>query len=203
MGQNNTKKQKKNVFRCARTYEELLKLNVKFLQGKISATPYHHGKIDEETVPLVKNLIALHKQAKMMTIEAQSGICDQGAWGVSEQRPYLCAFVQKKTMMEILRYIRAWPTKFVYTFTNGALRKVRTNMFSKSFNVTREKGPGKTQWELKTNLWSDENFEEYAELVKEYPHVNFQNVWYMKIAMNVPYCNNEDLLAEILHAVKH
>jgi hypothetical protein len=200
MGHNNTKKRDNNFFKCARTYEELLKLNVNFLQGRIFATPYHHGKIDEETVPLVTNLVALHKQAKMMTIEGQPGICNKGAWGVSEQRPYLCAFVQKKTMMAILCYVKAWPTKFIYTFTNGAHREVKTNMFIKSFNVTREKGLVDTRWKLKKNIWSDENFEEYTELVKNYPHVDFQNVWYMKMVMNVPYCTG-DLEAELLRAV--
>lgn len=191
------------LFAMARTYEDLLELNVAFLQGHIASTPYHASGIDAETVPLVKNLVALHQQAKMMTIEGQPGTLEQGTWGFSEQRPYMCALVPEETMEKIVRYVRKYPKKFVYTFANGAHGEVTTNLITGSFNVTRERGPKSTQWKLFTNfggLTSDVNLAECAEIVDSFPRVDLRHVWYMKLAMNVPH-GTGDLEAELFRAL--
>ena len=68
-------------------------LNQKFLLGEIPETPYHGGKIDDETIPLVESLLRIH-DFQLLTDNSQpyehqrrSKFDDE--WVEYEQRPYV------------------------------------------------------------------------------------------------------------------
>ena len=47
-------------FKDVQTYRDLQDVNILFLQGKLKKTPYHLGPVDEETIPLLENLITIN-----------------------------------------------------------------------------------------------------------------------------------------------
>ena len=52
----------KILYREATTFKNLVCLNIAFLKGILNETPYHLGQIDEETIPLLSQLIQLNKK---------------------------------------------------------------------------------------------------------------------------------------------
>ena len=52
------------------SYVELLELNVRFLQKKLIATPYHYGPTDLETEGLLQDLVSLHNYG-ILTFSSQ------------------------------------------------------------------------------------------------------------------------------------
>lgn len=197
MGKTNPPK----LFALARTFDELLELNVAFLQGRISETPYHFGPIDPETIPLMKDLVTLHLKARVFTTEGQPGLCEQGDWGFIEQRPYLCGFVEEDALTKILRHVRKTPKKFVYSFAHVSNGESICNFYT-TFNLTRQRGKNDKEWQLHTNF----HYETGRHLVEEaasessiYAGNSMASTWYMKLAMNVPYCTG-DLMVELREA---
>ena len=68
-------------------------LNQKFLLGEIPETPYHGGKIDDETIPLVESLLRIH-DFQLLTdcsqpYEYQRPYKFSDGWAEYEQRPYV------------------------------------------------------------------------------------------------------------------
>lgn len=55
-----------------KTFDEIKKNNIRFLKGKISSTPYCVS-IDEETYPMLKNLIKINKKG-ILTFDSQPNI---------------------------------------------------------------------------------------------------------------------------------
>jgi hypothetical protein len=62
------------VWKSITSYQDLVDVNVAFLNGKLSRTPYHSGPIDKETVPLLKKLIKINKMG-FVSIEGQPAVC--------------------------------------------------------------------------------------------------------------------------------
>lgn len=153
-------------------YKDLVNLNVKFIKGELSQTPYHLGPLDSETLPLVEKLIKMHARG-ILTLEGQPGICEykqfiphtwiqngqiEGNWYVDcEQKSYISFCVQKTN--ESLKFIRKILTsKELVVF---ALDISNNKVFSNTkgeFNVTRERSHSEldklesTQWTLFTNI---------------------------------------------------
>jgi hypothetical protein len=195
----------KKLFSMARTFDDLIELNVAFLRGRIIQTPYHLAPIDQETIPLVKDLVDLHLQGRVLTLQGQPGICEQGDWGFSEQRPYLCGFVDEATLTKILRHLRKHPKKFAYRFCNVSNNEIIRNFYT-PLNVTRQRGKADKEWELYTNVWfNDGDSEVLREAATEasFFHENeklLTSRWYMELVMNVPYCTG-DLMVELHEAL--
>ncbi|KAH7418732.1 hypothetical protein BKA64DRAFT_763361 [Cadophora sp. MPI-SDFR-AT-0126] len=61
-------------WRTAKNFSDLITLDRKFLLGQIPETPYHHGQIFEETIPLVPGLLKLHDFG-LFTIDSQPSGC--------------------------------------------------------------------------------------------------------------------------------
>ena len=57
----------KILYREATTFKNLVCLNIAFLKGILNGTPYHHGPIDDETIPLLSQLIQLNKKGFLST----------------------------------------------------------------------------------------------------------------------------------------
>ena len=63
------------IWERANSYEDLIILNFLFLRGIVSCTPNHGGPIDEETIPLVGNLIKINKKG-FLTTQGQPGLIE-------------------------------------------------------------------------------------------------------------------------------
>jgi hypothetical protein len=44
-------------FQDVKTYRDLQDSNILFLEGGLNRTPYHHGSVDPETIPLLNDLV--------------------------------------------------------------------------------------------------------------------------------------------------
>jgi len=76
-------------------YDELLSVNLDFIHGKLSHTPYHFGSLVEPSDILIQNLDSLHRYG-ILTVNGHESICKYGnknAWSDRyfdyEQRGYL------------------------------------------------------------------------------------------------------------------
>lgn len=65
------REQDQQLWKDVKSYKRLVQLNVQFLQGKISS-PYHGDKLDEETLPLVKDFVQVNKLG-LLTYDSQPG----------------------------------------------------------------------------------------------------------------------------------
>ena len=81
-------------------FDRLVELNRKYLEGDIETTPCHCGPIDDETAPLVDDLLKLH-EFKLLTIGSQpleNKECfwdeTRNEWADYQQRPLL-SFIMK------------------------------------------------------------------------------------------------------------
>lgn len=89
---NNLRKRFEKLWEEAKDFPELLLLNRKFLLGEIPETPYHCGSIMDETKPLVKSLLRLHK-LQLLTDDSQPYLHEffqRGEeWVECQQRPFV------------------------------------------------------------------------------------------------------------------
>lgn len=75
----------------AKTYQDMVDLNVKFLQGKIVATPYHWG-------PTMGNLVEINR-AGFITTEGQPHIMEEGLFS------YVQGFLPKTRAREFIEFM--------------------------------------------------------------------------------------------------
>jgi hypothetical protein len=103
-------------FDNAKTYKDVVAANVLFLEGKLSRSPYHYGPIDEETVPIVNDLIRLN-QCGFITVQSQPATSEVGFitkkwyvhgqqmgnwWHATEQRPFVEGYLP---IVELSRFL--------------------------------------------------------------------------------------------------
>ncbi len=79
------------------SYVELQELMMLFLDGKLETSPWHGDPVDEETVPLLQNLINIVMRG-FVTVESQPGTCDEHEL----QRAYITGFWPKENMDEFI-----------------------------------------------------------------------------------------------------
>ncbi|KAI7167488.1 hypothetical protein KC352_g25574 [Hortaea werneckii] len=86
-------------WKSAKSFQELLDLNRKFLRRESNRSCYHDGPIFDETIALVPGLLRLHDYG-MLTVESQPSedtaptwedcpCCPFEGWFQNQQRPYL------------------------------------------------------------------------------------------------------------------
>ena len=74
-----------------KNHYDFIKLNLDFLHGKIDITPYHYGKINDETHEILDELIKMNEYG-ILTIESQPG-CNKKRL---KQKPYVCFYSNKE-----------------------------------------------------------------------------------------------------------
>lgn len=57
-------------------YDDIVSLNILFLTGKLSQTPLYAGKLYPETIKQLSQILELHKDYGVITIDSQPGICE-------------------------------------------------------------------------------------------------------------------------------
>jgi hypothetical protein len=160
-----------------KTYDDLLKLNIEFINGKIERTPYHWGPLHTSSQQLIDNLVELHHYG-ILTVNGQESLCNYNIyqpgrpnieklisgydydilmkdhWTSVEQRGYLCFYVNidnielAKSLIEQLHHN---DKNLIYKIIQN--NKIITNMpeQDKKFNLTRISKS--LTPETKNNLW--------------------------------------------------
>jgi len=82
----------RDPFRSVKTYTDLLKVNVRFLQGKVHSTPYQLAPVDAETVPLLDNLVNINRRG-FFSFEGQPTVRED----LEVRQGYIIGFVQSRT----------------------------------------------------------------------------------------------------------
>ena len=93
------KKGKKPIFdyRNAKNFKQLIKMNVKVVQGKAYNMLY--GPYELDMNPTMRNLFAQINNAGFLTLDSQPGIfnCDTSNMYCEIQRPYITGLMEKGT----------------------------------------------------------------------------------------------------------
>lgn len=87
-----------------RNYEDLVYVSGAFVAGKIRETPYHAGPLEDESIPLIPELITLHRYG-LVTVNSQPATDDENQFTLNNrehpngyyyderQRPYVEFFM--------------------------------------------------------------------------------------------------------------
>ena len=87
-------------WRLARSFKDLIKLNIEFLRGNIWASPIQSGPLDDESLPLVEMLIALNSRG-LFTTGSQPGGFWEGSKhnapkrAITRQRAFVMGYCSK------------------------------------------------------------------------------------------------------------
>lgn len=101
-------------FRTACTFAELIEANVAFLEGRLLQTPYHLGPVDDETNPLLAELIVLNRSG-FLTVNGQPNRSDvyfhssTQKWVAVEQRPFLEGYMDLRYLSAFRVYMQTDP----------------------------------------------------------------------------------------------
>lgn len=102
-----------DAYRTAETFQDVCDINILFLQGVYDHTAYHCAKVDEETIPLLDDLVHLNKRG-LYTFNGQPAINEimeqcvfhkTYTWTCLQQRGYLDALIQAKYMPALKIYL--------------------------------------------------------------------------------------------------
>lgn len=187
-------------------YESLLRVNVSFLTGELKATPYHHGPTDEETNPLLSDLIRLHARG-LFTICGQPGEIEQPellkyGWDGSNEEWFHNKYAdgRKKAFIEFYAPHNNEHNSLIqhlidnssgpdgYRFIIMKNGDSWTNILgNKYYNITQERIAG-TEEELSTTRWHNysrvtpRRTKEYiSTLFRSYPNIEtiLKDCWYV------------------------
>lgn len=143
------------VFNSIQSYKNLIDVNVAFLQGKVSKTPYLLAPVDTQTVPQLDHLIKINK-AQFLSIEGQPALKttkfvsktwqnqrgqQEGNWWYSmEQKPYISGFLPKKDLLSFIYFMKDHPEYYYQVIIHTQPSQLLFSTFPTSpYNVTRQK----------------------------------------------------------------
>ncbi len=124
------------------TFDDLLKLNIEFICGKIYMAPYHCGPICGSQ-ELIKNLVKLH-QYGILSVNGQEPICDYNInkgdrWHSKQQRGYLCFCIDgvnnQKLVKSFINQLKN--SNLIYIIMNANDKEIISNIDGMICNVTR------------------------------------------------------------------
>jgi hypothetical protein len=193
------------------SFTDLIKYNLKFLNGQLKGTFYHDRPVNSETVPLLDKLKKINEFG-FFTIEGQPSLCEgptfisktwknakgetEGNWWVKTQQiGYLVGFIQKtpKTR-ELFDYLSE--TDKVYFGISSEDGKYVSNLPEgiEYYNVTREstsksKSANWSKWKNSTKMPNEHHFDDYDIEV-------FKDCLFIEIALKKEYY--EDFLKDSL-----
>lgn len=118
-------------YRSVRTYDDLLHLNVEFIQGRLPMTPYHCGPLNDETLPMVEDLVRLHAFG-FLSISSQPARMDAepvfvprtwlsngklcGNWWVQlKQRPFIEGYMELELLGAFGRFMETKSAEYLYS----------------------------------------------------------------------------------------
>ena len=181
------------VFQNVKSYKQLIDVNVAFLQGKISKTPYHLGSIQEQTIPQVPSLIKINKKG-FLSIEGQPALKgtefisrtwqnqqgqQEGNWWLSvEQKPYISGFLPKKDLLSFVYFMKDHPDYYYQVMIHTIPSQLLFTTFPTSpYNVTRDKAHKRkqqlssTSWDLLTNIRRPDGHVDFRQDFEDFPMI--------------------------------
>jgi hypothetical protein len=130
------------------TYRKLQRSTIGFLKGKIGTTMFHAAPLDNETIPLMNDLVLIN-QLGFVSMEGQPGICEYNIPGkISdiEQVSYIMGFYYRDKRDSFGRKL----AKKGFVATNSEDKEVfAPREYTKNFKIKwgRNRFRGKEKWE--------------------------------------------------------
>lgn len=134
-------------FKQAKTYDDLLEANQRFIKGELKKTPYHYGPLHADSKTLMPKLLKLHTDARLFTIDGQAGSagCEtlNAVWGGGKraqykQKPYLNFYAERGQYLDaLLRYLKEQSDILLFVHDMNGL--VFSNLYGN--NKLYQKGP--------------------------------------------------------------
>jgi hypothetical protein len=178
-------KSPEHVFRAIKSYQDLVDVNVAFLQGKIAWTPYHAVPVDKETVPLLGDLVRINKAGFISLVgqpaEKETGQVDKSLqvgdqWFQLEQKSFVGGYMPKSHLLNFIYFMKNKPDYYYVVYTSSSEPLISTLPSGNLYNVTRDKGSStkqrlsSTPWRAYTNVGSTgfdyDTFVEYPNICR-------------------------------------
>lgn len=141
------------VYKDVKNFRDLLDINIKFLKGELPKTFYHVYKVDDETIPLLKDLIEINNYG-FHSISGQPGTLEYDFYSdyiknyvSTEQKSYIEGYIESQYVNSLKEHLDK--SNVYYTIQYGDF--FISNMTKEYYNVTREKEEDQ-EWEYYTNL---------------------------------------------------
>lgn len=159
------------MYKSVKTYKDLLNVNIKFLKGEIEQTLYHLAPVNEETIPLLDNLIRLNKLG-YYTTGGQPALCEYNEqvkiepnvvqYYSMEQKPFIEGLIEKKIVKKLTKFLKEQHD--MYYLISYKNNKTETNIpfGDDMYNMTREKS------HVDINMLKDEPWSEYTNIPNIY-----------------------------------
>jgi hypothetical protein len=148
----------KATYNGVNTYSDLLDVNVRFLEGKITQTPYHFGPVDPETLPLLPDLIRINK-AGFHSMGGQPACKERfesrGRYYDLHQKSYIDGIIPKAMAAHLTAFLRNQPV-YVDMYQIGPFGAL-INTFPPKYNLTKDRSSehedelDMQEWRMYTN----------------------------------------------------
>jgi hypothetical protein len=106
-----------NTFRKITTFQELIDANVQFLEGKIHRTPYHCAPVDDETLPMIDDLVKLNKLG-CITITSQPAVDEtyykNQKWLQLQQKSFLEGYMPISVLCPFIQFMSTYDQEYSY-----------------------------------------------------------------------------------------
>jgi hypothetical protein len=184
------------VFDGIKSYKDLIEANVAFLEGRVAGSPTHLGPVDQETIPLLKNLVKINKMG-FITLQGQPSECyhekyikkiwikthgkyigDYFAQG--QQKSYVVGILKRKYLKEFIDFFRN--EKTYYYLIEGKEGLITTTFPEEYYNVSRDR-INKNKSEVKKEPWSNSSnisiegsLGEYSSVQDDYNKNNVKDI---------------------------
>jgi len=151
-----------SLYEEASTFKNLVCLNIAFLKGILNETPYHGGPVDNETIPLLSQLINLNKKGFLST-NGQPGIISDftnplnGVYYQENQKSFIRGYMHRSLSDKLQRFIQDKP---FYMLIINNKTTVYNSIPVPKYNLTRYinlEDPNEP-YDEHTNVWKDRHF---------------------------------------------
>lgn len=202
------------IWESVRTSSDLKDVNVAFLRGLLSDSPYT-AKIASETLPLLGALIKINKSG-IITVEGQPSSCEydmkvpDDKYADVEQKSYMNAFIPKKMSNSLMMFLSL--ISGVYYSIQNDQAILNSNFPAGPYNLTRDRDYSKDNksitipWRYYTNIPQEKFDDEIYDLFKPFHslHALFIDKYlFFQISLS-KYCEGsvEDIMLSYLRHFK-
>jgi hypothetical protein len=133
----------------AKTFRQLLAVNIAFLVGYLPESLWHSGIPDPETETIIDSLVEINNNG-ILTVNSQPGMLLND----HKQKGYVEGFIQKKDYQKFLN--KVIKKGYLFVFESGTFKK--TNIPTEKYNLTKYIHNG--NWVMYTNMFLDLSFRE-------------------------------------------
>ena len=150
------------LYRKATTFKNLVCLNIAFLKGILTRTPYHLAPISEETIPLLSSLVQLQKKG-FLSVQGQPGVIENSKNDNTQhkQKSYIVGYMHNSLSEKLQSFIQGKPFYMVIIKNK---KTVYNSLPQGKYNLTRIVFDDSKQNQDFTNIWKD----------KHYPYEEFE-----------------------------